>query len=476
MTVTEGKPTGVMDLFFNPRKIALVGASSDPRKLGNSILMNLLTSKVRVYPVTRSSGSVAGMMAYRSLADLPEPVDLVLVAIEAKHCPGLMDEIRRAGARNAVIFSGGFGETGTEGAQIEETLVKAAKDAGVRFLGPNCVGVSNSRLFNGTFTVMPERGRISLVSQSGALGGVCIYITRTKNIGLNKFVGIGNAADVDFTEILDYLGEDSSTSVIAMYMEGVSNGRAVFESLRNTAEKKPVVILKGGRSEQGGKAVKSHTGSLAGSTGVFTGMIQQAGCVTAPTLDTLLEICKFFDYQPLPTGRKICIISNTGGAGVLAADAASDQNLTLSLLNSSTRRELHEVLSPLASVENPIDVVATGGRREYQIAAESALRDRSVDVLLVICAVPTFAGMTEIEHAEGTLEGVRTSRTKKPVVGVWLAGDVARPGKELLEAHHIPCYDDPALAIMCISRAVEYAQMHSDSTSLYPERATYNTM
>jgi len=475
MAVEDGKPTGAIDLFFNPHKVALVGISSDPRRLGNSILTNLLTSKVKVYPVTRSGSSVAGMMTYRSLTNLPEPVDLVLVAIEAKHCPGLMDEIRRAGARNAVIFSGGFSEIGAEGAQLEEALVKAARDAGVRFLGPNCVGVSNSHLFNGTFTIMPSCGRISLVSQSGALGGVCIYITRTKNIGLNKFVSIGNAADVDFTEILDYLGNDSSTSVIAMYMEGVSNGRAVFEALRNAAEKKPVVVLKGGRSEQGDRAVKSHTGSLAGSTGIFTGMIQQAGCVTVPTLDALLEVCKFFDYQPLPTGRNICIISNTGGAGVLAADLVSDQNLTLSSLDSNTRRELREVLSPLASVENPIDVVATGGRREYQIATEFALRDRSVDVLLVICAVPTFAGMTETEHAEGTLQGIRGSGTKKPVVGVWLAGDVGRPGKELLEAHNIPCYDDPALAIMCISRAVEYAQMHSNSRNLRPEPATHNT-
>jgi len=449
-----------MDPFFNPKSVALIGASTDYRKLGNSILMNLLASEIDVFPVTRGRSRVLGVQAYESLADLPEPVDLVIVAVAAKYCPTLMPEIRKAGARNAVIISGGFSEAGPEGERLETNLVNAAQNAGVRVLGPNCVGVSNSRLFNGTFTMMPERGNIAFVSQSGALGGMIIYTTRAKRIGMSKFASIGNSADVGFVEIINYFREDPKSSVIAAYIEGVDEGRALFESLHNAAKVKPVVILKGGRSEAGAHATQSHTGSLAGSSKVFDGMVRQAGCVTAPTLDTLFEICKLFDYQPIAKGNRIGIISNTGGAGVLATDATSELNLEISKLSKNTKEELRQVLPPMASTSNPIDVVASGGRREYKIATELLLKDSNVDILLVICAVPTFAGMTQTEHAAGTLEGVRSISAEKPVVGVWLAGDVGKPGKDLLEMNRIPCYDDPAQAILCIARVVEYARTH----------------
>jgi acyl-CoA synthetase (NDP forming) len=447
-----------LDSFFNPKKVALVGASADYKKLGNSILMNLLASEIEIYPVTRSRDQVLGVKAFKDLESLPEPVDLVIVAVAAKYCAPLMKDIAKAGARNAVVISGGFSETGSEGTQLEEDLAKAAAENSVRIIGPNCVGVSNSRLFNGTFTMMPERGNIAFVSQSGALGGMTIYNTRAKRIGMSKFASIGNSADVSIAEIIDYFRMDPKSKVIAAYIEGVEEGRELFEALKRAASEKPVVVLKGGRSEAGGRATKSHTGSLSGSAQVFNGMIHQAGCTTAPTLDTLFEVCKLFDYQPLPHGNRVGIISNTGGAGVLATDACSDFGLDIVELSETTKHELRQVLPPMASLENPIDVVASGGRREYRVATELLLKDPLVDILLVICGVPTFAGMTQTEHAAGTLEGVRQASVNKPVLGVWLAGDVGKPGKDLLEMNRIPCYDDPAIAALCISRVVEYSK------------------
>ncbi len=464
IVMTSEQPTtsfDKIDPFFNPRRIALVGASSDYRKLGNSILMNLLASEIETYPITRNRDQVLGVKAYSSLSELPKTIDLVIVAVAAKYCPGLMREIHAAGAQHAIIISGGFSETGETGLEIEETLISAAQNAGVRFIGPNCVGVSNSRLFNGTFTMMPERGNIAFVSQSGALGGMSIYTTRAKRIGMSKFASIGNAADINFVEIIDYFREDPKSTVIAVYVEGVDDGRSFYQSLRHAATRKPVVVLKGGRSDAGSHATQSHTGSLAGSIPIFDGMIKQAGCVTAPTLDTLFEICKIFDYQPLPHGRNIGIISNTGGGGVLATDAASDLHLQISELKKKTMLKLKQVLPPMASIKNPIDVLAGGGRREYRITTELLLEDSNVDMLLVICGVPTFAGMTQTEHAAGTLEGIRMTDTAKPVIGVWLAGDVGKPGKDLLEMNRIPCYDDPALATLCMSRLAEYSEWHS---------------
>lgn len=460
MTDNQADLFNIIDPFFNPERIALVGASADYRKLGNSILMNLLASEVEVFPVTHSRDQVMGLKAYESLSNLPKPIDLAIIAVAAKYCPQLMKEVRDAGARNAVVISGGFGEIGSAGQTLEDSLLKEAKAHGVRIIGPNCVGVSNSRVFNGTFTMMPERGNIAFVSQSGALGGMSIYLTRAKRIGMSKFASIGNSADVGFSEILDYFRQDEKSTVIAAYIEGVKEGRALFESIRRAARQKPVVLLKGGNSEAGGLATKSHTGSLAGSPKIFEGMANQAGCVTAPTLDTLFEICKLFDYQPLPGGNRVGIISNTGGAGVLAADACSRLGLEIAVLSDQTKNELRQVLPPMASVENPVDVVASGGRREYRIATELLLLDASVDTLLVVCGVPTFAGMTQTEHAAGTLEGLRQAAFQKPVVGVWLAGDVGKPGKDLLEMNRIPCYDDPSMAALCISRVVEYSVRH----------------
>ncbi|MHA1905785.1 MAG: acetate--CoA ligase family protein [Candidatus Thorarchaeota archaeon] len=453
-----GNPNDI-DTFFNPKRVALVGASSDYRKLGNSILMNLLASEIEIFPISRTSDYILGTKVYPSLADLPVPVDLVIIAVAAKHCPGLMVDVKKAGASHAVVISGGFSEIGQEGIQLEKELANAASSAGVRIIGPNCVGVSNSRLFNGTFTMMPERGNIALLSQSGALGGMIIYTTRAKRIGVSKFASIGNAADVGFVEVLNYFRGDDKTKAIAVYVEGVEDGRHFFNSLRSASREKPVVVLKGGRSKAGGRATQSHTGSLAGSTEVFDGMVRQAGCVTAPTLDSLLEICKLFDYQPLPKGCNIGIISNTGGAGVLATDAASSLGLKIPQFEKETSHELRQVLSPMASINNPIDVVASGGRREYRVATELLLKDSNVDMLLVVCAVPTFAGMTQAEHAAGMLEGVRMAATNKPVAGVWLAGDVGKPGKDLLEMNRIPCYDDPALAALCMAKSSEYASM-----------------
>jgi acyl-CoA synthetase (NDP forming) len=306
--------------------------------------------------------------------------------------------------------------------------------------------------------MMPERGSIALVSQSGALGGTLIYSTRMKRIGMSKFASLGNASDVGLDEVFGYFTQDVETRVIAAYVESVKDARKLFTALQKASSKKPVVVLKGGKSEAGGLATRSHTGSFAGSPELFDGMLRQAGCISAPTLDSLLEIAKIFDYQPLPKGRKIGIITNTGGAGVLAADALSELGLQVPRLTPDTQNELKRFLSPLASVENPVDIVASGGRQEYRVASELMLRDTSVDTLFVICAVPTFAGMTQTEHAVGMLEGLQSTSIQKPVVGVWLAGDVGKSGKDLLETNRVPCYDDPYTAALCISRATQYAE------------------
>ncbi|MEM2142803.1 MAG: CoA-binding protein [Candidatus Thorarchaeota archaeon] len=445
--------------LFNPARVALVGATADTRKIGHSLFVNLLSSNVDVYPVTSNGEPILGVDSFKSLSELPKDVDVVIVAVPAAMCPALMPEVRSAGAKYAVVISGGFSETGKRGRELEAQLVQRAHEAGVRILGPNCVGIASSGVFNGTFTMTPPPGNIAVVSQSGALGGILIYTAKKKNIGLSRFVSIGNACDIGFEEVFLYLANDPITRVIVTYVESFKNGRASLRSLQEASSRKPVVVLKGGRTDVGQAAASSHTGSLSGSASLFDAMMTRVGCVSAPTLDSLLEIAKVFDYQPLPFGKRIGIISNTGGAGVLAADALVEHGLVVPVFCSDTQRDLSDLLPSIASVRNPVDLVATATGSDYMRVVTRLLDDPTVDVLLVICAVPTFAGMSTTEHAVGVVEGLRASVNSKPVAAVWLAGDPAVPGREILESARIPCYDDPYMAALCISKLVRYAEL-----------------
>lgn len=432
------------DYFFKPRGIAVIGASNDPLKLGYEVFKNLKKYKAgKVYPVNVKDEVVQGVKAYKNIKDIPGEVDLAIIVVPKRFVKGAIIDAGEKGVKGAVIITAGFGETGEEGKREERELVEIAHKYGMRIIGPNCVGVMNTQDdMNATFIMDAKKGSIAFISQSGALGAGIVYKTVKEGIGFSKFVSIGNMADVDFSELMEYLADTKEDKAIALYIEGLKDGRKFIDVAKRVTKKKPVIALKAGRSESGARAASSHTGSLAGSWKIYEAAFKQSGVLVADTIDDMLSMARAFT-QPLPKGKRVAIMTNAGGPGVLTADAIDRKGLKLANLEEKTIEELRSFLPPMAAVKNPVDMIASARGEDYYRTAKLLLRDPNVDMLIAICVVPTFAGMTPTEHAEGVIKAVKEVNNGKPVLGLFMAGYVSEKAKELLEANGIPSYERP---------------------------------
>lgn len=432
------------DYFFKPKTIAVIGASNDPLKLGYEVFKNLKKYKDgRVYPVNVKDEVVQGVKAYKNVKDIPDEVDLAVIVVPKKFVKQTIIDCGEKGVKGIVLITAGFGETGEEGKREERELVEIAHKYGMRIIGPNCVGIMNTHnSMNATFIMDAKKGDIAFVSQSGALGAGIVYKTVKEGIGFSKFISIGNMADVDFSELMEYLADDEESKAIALYIEGVKDGRKFMEVARKVTKKKPVIVLKAGKSESGARAASSHTGSLAGSYRIYEAAFKQTGILVANTIDEMLSMARAFT-QPLPRGNKVAIMTNAGGPGVLTADEIDKYGLKLANLREETMQKLREFLPPMAAVRNPVDMIASARGEEYYRTAKLLLEDENVDMLIVICVVPTFAGMTPTEHAEGILRAMKEVNSGKPVLALFMAGYVSEPAKEILEKEGIPVYERP---------------------------------
>ena len=432
------------DYFFKPKTIAVIGASNDPLKLGYEVFKNLKKYREgRVYPVNVKDEVVQGVKAYRNVKDIPDEVDLAVIVVPKKFVKQTIIDCGEKGVKGIVLITAGFGETGEEGKREERELVEVAHRYGMRIIGPNCVGIMNTHnSMNATFIMDAKKGDIAFVSQSGALGAGIVYKTLKEGIGFSKFISIGNMADVDFSELMEYLADDEESKAIALYIEGIKDGRRFMEAAKRVTKKKPVIVLKAGKSESGARAASSHTGSLAGSYRIYEAAFKQTGILVANTIDEMLSMARAFT-QPLPKGNKVAIMTNAGGPGVLTADEIDKYGLKLANLKEKTMQKLREFLPPMAAVRNPVDMIASARGEEYYRTAKLLLEDENVDILIAICVVPTFAGMTPTEHAEGVIRAVKEVNSGKPVLALFMAGYVSEPAKELLEKEGIPVYERP---------------------------------
>ncbi len=433
-----------LDYFFRPRGIAVIGASNDPLKLGYEVFKNLKKYKDgTVYPVNVKDEVVQGVRAYKNVKEIPDEVDLAIIVVPKKFVKQTLIDCGEKGVKGAVIITAGFGETGEEGKKEERELVEIAHRYGMRLIGPNCVGVMNTHDdMNATFIMDARKGDIAFISQSGALGAGIVYKTVKEGIGFSKFVSVGNMADLDFAELMEYLADTEGDRAIALYIEGVKDGRKFIEVAKRVTKKKPVIALKAGRSESGARAASSHTGSLAGSWKIYEAAFKQSGVLIAETIDDMLSMARAFT-QPLPKGRRVAIMTNAGGPGVLTADEIDKRELKLANLEEKTIEELRSFLPPMAAVKNPVDMIASARGEDYYRATKALIQDKNVDMLIAICVVPTFAGMTPTEHAEGIIRAVKEVNNGKPVLGLFMAGYVSEKAKELLEKNGIPSYERP---------------------------------
>jgi acetate---CoA ligase (ADP-forming) len=429
--------------FFDPRSVAIIGASRDTHKLGYGVVRNLHDYHYRgaIYPVNPHAREVLGYPCYPSIADTPKPVDLAVVVVPAEYVIATIAECGAAGVPAAVVVSGGFSEIGPDGEVRERELQQVAADHHVRLLGPNCIGTIDTHTpVNTTFVVgMPRTGDIAFVSQSGAVVAAVIDWARGAGVGFSRMVSLGNSADVNETELLAEMAGDPQSRVITGYLEGVADGRAFLQVATQAARKKPLVMLKVGRGEGGARAVASHTGALAGSAEAYDAAFRKAGVLRANSLEELFDWARALAWQPLPIGNRVAVLTNAGGPGILAVDALEAAGLALAPLTETTRQYLASRCPPHASVRNPVDILAGSGPGTYARALDALLADETVDAAVVIQAPQDWFYPTSLAEVVGEV----AAGNRKPVLACIMGLASTADALNILHRRRVPNYAFP---------------------------------
>ena len=445
-------------LLFQPRAVAVVGAAREPEKVGRVVFDNLIrTFSGPVYPVNPKAAEIAGRRAYSSITDIGSLVDLMVIAIPAPYIKAVLEEGVRAGVRAAVVISAGFKETGIDGARLETELAATARSLGIRLIGPNCLGIMDTASgLNASFAgALPRSGGVAFMSQSGALCTAILDWAHGEDVGFSKFISLGNRADISEVDILPWLAADPRTKVISMYIEGITDGRAFMSAAAAAAREKPVVALKSGTTNAGAKAVSSHTGTLAGSESVYEAAFRQSGVIRADSIQDLFDYVLGFSYQPIPRGRRLAVITNAGGPGIMAADESERRGLWLADFDSRTIEKLQGALPAEAGVYNPVDVLGDALADRYGAAVKIILADPNVDSAVVIL---TPQAMTEIRATAAELTRAAAGADKKPVFAAFMGKTLADEGTTVLRAGSIPNFYFPERAVAMVDAMVRYSE------------------
>ncbi|MFZ5483449.1 MAG: GNAT family N-acetyltransferase [Pseudomonadota bacterium] len=437
--------------LFNPRSVAVFGASTREDSVAGVIFRNMLEAefKGRVFPINPKYDVLLDQKCYASIADLPETPDLAIIATPAPTVAPILDACGQRGVRYAVVLSAGFREMGPKGIAMEEQLLATARKHDIRFIGPNCLGIQRPAIgLNATFALgKPQPGELALVSQSGAICTAMLDWAHSNGIGFSAVVSSGASADLDFGEILDYLANDPSTRSIIMYIEGIRDARRFMSAIRAVARLKPVVLVKVGRHEAGSKAVASHTGALVGGDDVFDALLRRAGVVRVNTITQLFSSALALSSRVKPAGNRLAIVTNGGGPGVMATDRAVDLGVRIAELAPQTLERLNAALPFNWSHGNPIDVIGDAGAERYQAAVEACLADRGVDGVLVMLTPQAMTKPTEV--AEAVIQAAKSS--DKPVLTCWMGEDQVGGGRALFRQSGVPYFKTPEPAVEVFS-------------------------
>jgi acetyltransferase len=454
-------PPRDLSALVRPSTVAVIGASRDPSKVGHAILQNILAGGFQgvVHPVNPTARAINGVRAYPSVLDIPDPVDLAIVITPARFVPEVLDQCGQRDVRGVVVISGGFREVGEEGVRREEEVRARIRRWGFALIGPNCLGIINTAAdvrLNATFAAqIPHSGNIGLISQSGALTAAALDYARHRRIGFSKVFNLGNKADVTELELLNVLAHDQDTRVILLYVEELSEGRRFIDTAREISEQrppKPVLVLKAGRTAAGARAVSSHTGSLAGADEVYEAIFAQAGVLRVESIEELFDYAAAFSRQPLPRGKRVAIVTNAGGPGILATDACIRQGLELSRFNDATIATLRQVTTREASLSNPVDIIGDADDRRYDAVLQAVLADPAVDATIVLV---TRQATIDVE---ATAEAVvrRARESTKPVLASFVGAMAVEAGVARLEDGGIPHYSFPEAIARTLAAMTRY--------------------
>ncbi|MGB9757379.1 MAG: acetate--CoA ligase alpha subunit [Candidatus Bipolaricaulaceae bacterium] len=442
-----------------PRSVAVVGASATPGKLGHALFANVVGFPGPVYAVNPKYQEIMGRPCVPTISALPEPVDLAVIIIPADEVVKVLRECGEKGIKNAVVISAGFKECGAEGAKREQELVRVAEEYGLNVLGPNALGIISTRAgLNATFAprgALP--GHIAFMSQSGAFCTSVLDWAWKEKLGFSHFVSLGNKAVLDECDFLQAFAEDPETRVIVAYLEGIRDGPRFMEIAREVTREKPIVVLKAGRAEAGARAVSSHTGTMAGADHAYDAAFRQCGVIRARTVEELFDFAYILARQPLPKGKRIGIMTNAGGAGVMATDAAEWEGLTVARLSESTVRALASRLPPAAALYNPVDILGDANAQRYREALELVLSDPGVDMVTALSAPVAILRFAEL--AEIVAEA--KERFGKPVAVSFMAGELGEEAEEILRRAGIPSFFDPARAVRALAVLAKYAEIRT---------------
>lgn len=445
-----------LNAIFAPKSVAVIGATEKAGSVGRTLLWNLISNPFggTVFPVNRKRSSVLGIKAYPDLAALPEQVDLAVIATPAPTVPGIIAECVDAGVKGAIIISAGFKESGAAGAELEQQILEEARRGKLRIIGPNCLGVMSPLSgLNATFASdMARPGHVGFISQSGALCTAVLDWSLGENVGFSAFVSIGSMMDVGWGDLIDYLGSDSQTTSIVMYMETVGDARSFLSAAREVALTKPIIILKAGRTQEASQAAASHTGTLTGSHAVFEAACRRSGVLPVNHIDDLFSMAEVLAKQPLPQGPRLTILTNAGGPGVLATDALISGGGVLTTLASQTLDALDQILPTHWSRSNPVDILGDADPERYARALEIAAQDSNSDGLLVIL---TPQAMTDPTLTAEQVKRYATS-TRKPVLASWMGGADVASGTTILNRASIPTFPYPDTAAQVFDYMWEY--------------------
>jgi acetyl coenzyme A synthetase (ADP forming)-like protein len=455
---------GDLEALFRPRSVAVVGASRTPGTIGNTILWNLVKGGFTgtVWPVNPKAESVHSIAAWPTIASIPHAVDLAIVAVPARHVRDVLLACAAKGVKGVCVISAGFREIGGAGVEAERELVRICRANGMRMIGPNCMGLLHtdaSVRLNGTFArTFPRPGPVSFLSQSGAMGVTILDHAEDRGIGIRAFASLGNKADVSGNDLLEAWERDPGTTVALMYLESFGNPRRFTPIARRFTRKKPLVCVKAGRTAEGGRAAQSHTGALAGADVAADAILEQTGTLRVDSVAEMFDVAQALTTQPLPAGRRIAIVTNAGGPAILATDFLVAKGLSLARLAEGTKAALRGILVPEASVENPVDMVASAGAREYGAALPLLLADPGVDLVLTIFVPPVTQDPVGVARA--IFEASRG--TPKPVLGCMMARDAVLAEIKRLDSAWFPLYDYPEDAIRAAWNLVRVRELRDD--------------
>lgn len=458
--------------FLAPRAVAVVGASRDSSSIGGQLFRNLLLAEFHgaVYPVNPKAAVVQGVPAYPSILEVPGEVDVAFVTVPAELVAGVARECGEKGIRGLVVISAGFGETGGEGPARQRELLEICRAYGMRLIGPNCMGIVNTdpeiRL-NGTFaTVYPPPGRVGFLSQSGALGLAVMRYATELGLGLSSFVSVGNRADISATDLIAYWDEDERTDVILLYIESIADPRRFGHLAREVGRRKPIVVVKSGRSAAGARAAASHTGALLAASDVTVdALFRQSGVVRTDTLEQMFDVATVLANQPAPAGDRVAIITNAGGLGILCADTCEANGLVVRPLPEATQERLRAFLPPEASVTNPVDMIASATAEDYRRAIATVGEDPEVDAMIVIYIPPQTFRAPEI--ARGIVQGIEEVGGRIPVVTTFMSAH-GLPEELAGAAGKIPSFAFPEQAALALARAAEYGRWQAKPVGRRP--------